>query len=94
MARVIKLSPTVKPARQQQSRSTRGFTLIEVMITVAILLIVAVSFFAPYYQCGAKWGRSGMASEWGFIQGCMVEVEPGRWIPDERVREIDIPRKK
>ena len=67
---------------------------IETLLVLALVLIVALPFVMMPMQCTAKWQHSGMASEWGIIQGCLVEVEPGRWIPDERVREMDIPRKK
>lgn len=72
----------------------QGFTLIEVMIVLAIIAILLAAIVLAPFKCAAKWERSGMATEWGPIQGCMVEVEPGRWLPDERVREIELPRKK
>ena len=43
--------------------------------------------------CKSKWLRSGMADvTWGPIQGCLVRLPDGRWLPEERIREIDIPR--
>jgi prepilin-type N-terminal cleavage/methylation domain-containing protein len=71
-----------------------GFTLIEALIVLAIIAILASVPVLGSVRCTAQWERSGMASSWGLIQGCMVEVEPGRWIPQERLREIDLPRKK
>lgn len=42
------------------------------------------------WSCSSKWARSGMASSWGPVQGCLVQLPDGRWMPDERVREIEI----
>jgi hypothetical protein len=43
--------------------------------------------------CHAKWDRANMVSvEWGPIQGCMVKLPDGRWLPEERIREFDIPK--
>jgi prepilin-type N-terminal cleavage/methylation domain-containing protein len=72
----------------------KGFTVVEFMIVLAIIGIIFATVLTVPYQCRARWERSGMAAEWGFFTGCQVEVEPGRWIPSDRVREIELPRKK
>ena len=46
-------------------------------------------------QCYEKWTRAGMDDvSWGFFKGCMLKLPDGRWLPAERVREIELPRKK
>lgn len=40
-------------------------------------------------SCEARWGRAGMAWDYGLLQGCVVEVRPGVWVPENRVREIE-----
>jgi prepilin-type N-terminal cleavage/methylation domain-containing protein len=71
-----------------------GFTLIEVLIVLAMIGIIVSVPITGQMRCSAQWERSGMKSEWGLFTGCLVEVEPGRWLPSERIREIDLPRKK
>ena len=71
-----------------------GFTIIEALIVLAIFAILASVPIAGRLGCEAKWENSGMAYKWGFFSGCLVEVEKGRWLPEERVREIELPRKK
>lgn len=62
-------------------------------VIFGILLLVASC--SSLVSCKASWGKSGLNTSWGFFQGCLVEVEPGRWIPEDKVREIDVkPQKK
>lgn len=70
----------------------RGYTdLIVNLILLGIVAAVIVgALFAKPFACHAKWSRSGMQSSWGPLQGCVVRMPDGRWIPEERVREIDI----
>lgn len=58
-----------------------------------IVLVVVGTFWWSAAACSSKWDRSGMQSSWGPIQGCVVKLPDGRWLPEERVREIDISRK-
>lgn len=67
----------------------------ELLITVGLGVIsVAVAFgggsLMALERCTAKWQRSGLASEWGLFQGCLVRLPDGRWLPEERLREIEI----
>lgn len=63
-------------------------TLLEVFIIFVITAILVSLPVGGCMRCEAKWEHSGMASKWGFLSGCLVEVEPGRWIPEGRLREI------
>lgn len=63
--------------------------------TFGILFVIFVGVaFLSRATCYSRWERSGMPASWGVIQGCIVEVEKGRWLPEDRVREIEIPRGK
>lgn len=55
-----------------------------------IFLLLALRAFG----CTSRWADSGLQSKWGPIQGCLVKMPDGRWIPDDRVRDIDITPKK
>lgn len=52
--------------------------------------ILAIAGAISAFQCGAQWSGSGMTSKWGIGSGCRVQVPDGRWLPADRVREIEI----
>ena len=64
-----------------------------VLAVAAGAVLGAVIGCAAYWfdaaSCEARWVRSGMAWDYGLFQGCVVEVRPGVWVPDNRVREIE-----
>jgi prepilin-type N-terminal cleavage/methylation domain-containing protein len=68
----------------------RGFTVIELMIVVAIIAVLLTTVVSLPVGCEARWERSGMRAEWGLWTGCQVEVSAGRWLPESRLREIDL----
>ena len=69
----------------------RGDSTIELIFTIVVVLIMlAVAAVMAAAKCDNQWSRSGLQSDWGIMQGCLVEVRPNTWIPDERVREVDI----
>lgn len=59
---------------------------------IAVMLIGALVFSS--YRCSSRWAMSGLSTSWGPMQGCLVKMPDGRWIPDDRVRDIDIAPKK
>jgi hypothetical protein len=71
----------------------RGFAA--ELVLYAIILggcLVIWGFFANW-ECKSKWDRSGMRGvAWGPVQGCLINLPDGRWLPEERIREIDIPK--
>lgn len=56
----------------------------------AFFLLASAGAFAWFAsaQCTSRWERSGLRSDWGPIQGCMVERRDGTWVPDESIREL------
>lgn len=61
----------------------------------AVLVVGFVGFGAllvwgESLTCQRRWQHSRLATEWGPLQGCLVQVPDGRWLPDDRIREIDI----
>jgi hypothetical protein len=53
--------------------------------TVCIALFVGLSA----WECGRRWAGSGMATTWGPVQGCQVEIRPGVFFPEDRVRAFN-----
>jgi len=73
-----------------------GDAVVVVCVFVTALLVAVVvggAMVFEYLGCHAKWERAGMQLvEWGPIQGCMVKLPDGRWMPTERLREMDLPK--
>lgn len=55
-------------------------------VLVVILIIYSLIDWAT---CSAKADRMDIDSDYGPIQGCMVEARPGKWVPLERYRVVD-----
>jgi hypothetical protein len=63
------------------------------MIGFCVLLFGIGAIFKNW-SCKSKWEHAGMAGvTWGPVQGCLVKLPDGRWLPEERIREINIPKK-
>lgn len=59
-----------------------------VLLVVVFGILGALTFYA--YSCESRWAASGLKTDWGPIKGCLVQMPSGRWIPDSRVRDIDL----
>lgn len=74
-------------------RTQRGsfeFVVTVVITGVSLILWVVLSS----WQCSSRWADSGLKSSWGPVEGCLVKTPSGRWVPDDRVRDVDLePRK-
>lgn len=55
-----------------------------------ILLFVAAvilgSMWLDCVSCVSRWRASGLHSDWGPLQGCLVQQADGTWVPDSRLR--------
>lgn len=70
-------------------KSQRGW--MDLIASVIIfVVVVAIMLVLSSMKCDNQWKLSGLRSDWAPIQGCLVEVRPGIWVPDERVREMDV----
>jgi prepilin-type N-terminal cleavage/methylation domain-containing protein len=65
-----------------------GFTLIEALIVAAIVGILIWLPVGAYLTCSAKGKAMGLRTDWGPIQGCIIEHEPGQWVPLENFRAL------
>jgi hypothetical protein len=64
----------------------RGF--IDVIMFVGLLAcLLVISMAIASAACSARWSGSGMDTSWGPIKGCQLQLEDGKWIPDDRYRE-------
>lgn len=57
-----------------------------VVLAVTLGPLVAVTAVS----CSSRWDGSGLATSWGPLQGCKVKLPDGRWMPEDRVREIEV----
>ena len=58
------------------------------LVWVVCLSAIGWAIIAPSYTCRAKAEVMGMKSSWGFVQGCMIEVKPGQWVPLSNYRVL------
>lgn len=64
------------------------------LAAAAVLLAAAAAYAYAHVRCQAQWARSGLHTEFGIFQGCLVRLPDGRWIPAETLRESDLPSTK
>lgn len=55
---------------------------------IAIALILAGVNKLSQYSCFASWEDSGMPVKYSFMGGCKIQLTDGKWIPEDRYREI------
>jgi hypothetical protein len=62
-------------------------------VVLAMVLGLSMIVYAAYSiqgrQCEARARMMGFPHDYGWLTGCMIEHQPGRWIPSERYRVID-----
>lgn len=68
--------------------SLSAYLVVVVLVAVVVGGLLGVGAWWNSVQCAAKWEASGMAHDWSIVAGCRVEVSPGKWLPDERVRDV------
>ena len=74
-------------------RNQHGDAFIVLLVAVCIL-ILSVGIWLNSVSCHSKWNESGMSAvSYSPIKGCMVKLPDGRWLPADRMREIDLPKR-
>lgn len=74
------------------TRGTSGIELLASLfvLAVVIVLIALIGWPINAYQCRVRWEGSGLESRYQFLAGgCFVKTAAGRWIPSDRVREVN-----
>jgi hypothetical protein len=60
-----------------------------ILMLVAMIAVVVFALYMSRATCFAEWERSGMKVEWAPIQGCVLQLPDGTWLPADRFREVD-----
>jgi hypothetical protein len=55
---------------------------------ILIALILGAVNKLTQYSCFAAWEDSGMPVKYSFMGGCKIQLPDGKWIPEDRYREI------
>jgi len=68
-------------------------TFVGFLIAVGLAFLVGSFLFGiaatmESFSCEKRWSSSGMQTSWGPIQGCLINLGDGRWIPDTNYREM------
>lgn len=63
--------------------------LATIVVAAVIGVLVVLCMWGSSVSCHSSWAKSGMATSWGPIQGCLVQTKDGHWIPEDRYREIN-----
>lgn len=68
-------------------------TILNIIVVVIGALLLAslagMGLWWKNYTCHARWESSGMYSEYRYVSGCMVEVTPGKFIPEDKYRAVE-----
>ena len=64
------------------------FTLIDWLIVAAIVGILIFIPIGASMSCSAKGKAMNIRSDWGPIQGCIIEPKPGQWVPLQNYRAL------
>lgn len=65
------------------------------LLILLIIVLVASTAGLSSVNCRAAWKKSGLNSTWEFGAGCLVEVSPNQWVPERKVRIMEVkPQKK
>jgi hypothetical protein len=63
--------------------------LINALVVLFLISFCAwVLFLQPQWACQSQAKLMKMPSSWGFVQGCMIEVKPGQWVPLKNYRVL------
>jgi hypothetical protein len=61
--------------------------LAALIVAFIIAAIIGVAIIFSSYRCSAHWAGSGMSTNYGPIQGCLIQHD-GKWIPEQNYREM------
>jgi hypothetical protein len=67
---------------------TKAAFLIALIVLVAGTLMWFALLWVHSVKCETRWADSGMESKFSAFTGCRIQIEPGKWIPDDRYREL------
>lgn len=54
----------------------------------AISVFFALATWADSATCSAQWEDSNFHYRWGIMQGCMIQLPNGSWVPAQSYRVV------
>lgn len=63
------------------------FSFLFLSVLIFFAAIAYSGYLVQSYVCASRWEKSGMRTDYGPVQGCLIEHE-GRWVPEQNYREI------
>lgn len=71
------------------NHDTKEYIVFSLFLAVFFVALVVGALLLDSLSCSSRWKYSGLESSSGPLQGCLVHLPDGRWIPDDRYREIE-----
>lgn len=59
------------------------------LIALLISAVVVCGYYPNKYQCKIIAEKMKLNYSYGLMQNCMVEVNPGKWVPLDKYRMMD-----
>ncbi len=79
----------MKTSRNKQRGSAElGASIFGLVIMIGLYAIIGS------WECSGRWKDSGMKHRFGVVAGCQVNVRDNIWLPEDRIREVDLPATK
>ncbi len=60
-----------------------------VVIIIAIVALLFISWVVRVVGCDNRWEESGYKSKYGITSGCMVQRTNGTWVPEKMLRDVN-----
>jgi len=61
---------------------------IAILLAMAVLIVLGALALGSA-KCRTSWALSGLRADWGPVQGCVVQLPDGRWLPASAIRDVD-----
>jgi len=58
------------------------------LMIVMILVVLGLAWVVSIVHCHQAWSQSGMRAQFQLFAGCLLEHQPGIWIPAKNYREV------
>ena len=79
---------TNEEERRYLFEERRSLLIAVVLGALIAVLVVAVGKWFASEKCDRQWAQSGLKSDWGWTQGCIVQRKDGTWVPATAIRDM------
>lgn len=62
-------------------------TKFAILLLLIFIVVIAFAAILKKTQCEGGWEGSGMTAKWSIATGCLLETQPGKWIPADNYQE-------